>query len=283
MKFLSNIKNIVSLDGRNKKLTDNPHVFERVSEFTNILCIDDAHKYFDFFYSLITDGMTINAKHTKSKELDFSKSPKMVVTSNFPPPKNDPSTLRRLLIMVFSDYYHKATDDNDYLEDRYISHDFGYDLHNILYREEWWNEDFNFLIDCLQFYLSTIPKNIIVQAPMENVIKRINIATMGQAFKDWADVYFSEAGNYLDRLLIKECVMNDFMKASNKTKITTQYFTKALKAFAKNADFIDCMNPPELCGKGDNKKRIMKRVDGEVREMIYMKSIWTDELNPDFE
>jgi len=281
VKFLENIKNIVNLDGRNKKLTDNPHIFERVTKQTNIIKIDDAHQYFDFdyFYSLITGNLTTNVKHTKSEEIKFADSPKLVVTSNFPPPKNDASTLRRLLIMVFSDYYHKMTHENDYHEDRFISHDFGYDLHNSLYKEEWWNEDFNFLIDCLQFYLKLCPQNIIIQAPMENVNKRINIAKMGMQFEAWASVYFHEESENVDRLLVKEKVMEDFVKATNLKAWTTAKFTKAIRAYADNCKhYIECLNPIELCVQSD-RKRIIRKINGRSEEMIYIKTILCDKIN----
>ncbi len=273
IKFLhkSKIKRVINLDGRNRKLTDNPHMLENVNEYTDILNIDDAHQYFDFdsFYSLITGNMNVNQKHTKSKELDFSESPKIAITSNFPPPKDDSSTLRRLLLVVFSDYYHKKTDNNDYNEDRTIADDFGYDLHDPLFSENAWNEDYNFLIDCLQFYLTCVPHSIVVRAPLENVRKRIHLSKMGQQFFDWAQVYFSPRAENINTFVKKKEALEDFQNTSKLKLWSSHKFTKALKAFCQFSDYIESLNPDEL---RDNNGRIIKRIDGSTHECIYLKT-----------
>lgn len=275
--FLKNLKNTVSLSGRNQKLTENQHVLDRVDEHTDILLIDDAYKYFDFnfFYSMITGNMNINEKNVKSKEIEYRRSAKVAVTSNYPPPDRDSSTMRRILLCVFSDYYHKATEDNKYNSDMRIADDFGYDLHDEKYKEEWWNEDFNFCIDCLQFYLSTIPYNLMLQPPMKNVIARMNIQQMGEQFKEWAEVYFNKNSENVDRLIYKSQAMDDFLRASNIKGWSSKKFLKALKAFVDNAEHIEILNPVQLRNDG---KRIIKKINGTTYEMYYVKT-WDTEVN----
>lgn len=272
IRFLNNFKNTEMVNGRDKKLTDNTFFLDRVTENTDLLLIDDAVKYFNFnyFYSMITDNMVVNYKNARSKEIAFSESPKLVITSNFPPPANDGSTARRILTCVFSDYYHKQTDDNDYLESRRIADDFGYDLHNEAYKWEWWNEDFNFCIDCLQFYLSTLPHNSMVQPPMENVDRRMRLQLMGNEFIEWAEVYFSKGSENLDKPLDKLAVKNTF---DPKNRFSTKGFTQRLRAFCANSDYIEAFNPPECKGYEPNGKRIIRKNLGVTTEYIYLKTI----------
>ena len=275
IRFLNQFKNTEMINGRDKKLTENSFFLDRVTESTDLLLIDDAVKYFNFnyFYSMITDNMVVNYKNARSKEIAFSVSPKLVITSNFPPPANDGSTARRILTCVFSDYYHKQTDDNDYLESRRIADDFGYDLHNEAYKWEWWNEDFNFCIDCLQFYLSTLPHNSMVMPPMENVDKRMRLQLMGNEFIEWAEVYFSKGSENLDRPLDKLAVKQAF---DPKNKFSTKGFTQRLRAFcATHADYIEAFNPPECKGYEPARKSIIRKYNGITTEFIYIKTFDT--------
>lgn len=272
IKFLSNFKNIVTFGGRNKKLTENVHIFERITRDTDLMFVDDADQYldFNFFYGSITGDLEINEKHVKSQSLSYEESPKMVITSNFAPRSNDSSTSRRLLYVVFSDWYHEANEDNDYHETRTIRDDFGYDICKQGYKEEYWNEDINFLCDCLQFYLSVSSENIKLQPPMHKVYERMNISTMGSQFRDWAEVYFSPQGNNCDRELVKEFVIKDFINGTNVKGWSTKQFTKALLAYCKNSDYIHEINPRMLQNSG---KRIVRNISGKTTEMIYIRTI----------
>jgi len=271
MRFLQKFVTTVTLGGRNKKLTENPHIFENVTRNTHFILVDDADQYidFDFFYDKITGGLDINGKHVKSEPLSPEDSPKLVFTSNFPPRSGSSSTARRLLYVVFSDYYHEATEDNGYRESRAIRSDFGYDICNAKYSEDFWNEDINFLVECQQFYLSTCANNVKIQPPMKKVQERQNIATMGNQFRSWADVYFSHDGTNINIELSREQAFTDFVNDSKVKNWTTQAFTKAMKAFCKNADWVFELNPKELCNQP---KRITRNISGKTTEMIYVRT-----------
>lgn len=267
------LMNIVTLQGRDKKVTENKHLLDRVSADTDLLLVDDAHRYidFDYFYTMITGDATVNPKGDKSFEIDYQDSPNMAFTSNFPPPNNDRSTMRRMLNVVFSDYYHERGNDGAYLESRSIRDDFGYDLFGNEYTEEFYNEDINFCVDCLQFYLSMIPFNVVLQPPMENVMKRINIAQMGGVFKEWAEVFFSADSDNLDVLLNKSVIFKTFVTETGNNLWKIHKFTKALKAFVENTDYIEELNPRQL--QGNDGKRILRKIDGKQTECIYLKTV----------
>ncbi len=270
--FLQNMVNTVRMDGRNKKLTENSHFTERVSRETDLIFIDDAYRYFDFdsFYNCITGDMAINPKNEKSWSIPYEKSPKIVVTSNYPTPDINSSAQRRTLLTVFSDYYHKMTEDNGYLETRTVADDFGYDLFRENYDAAFWNEDYNFCVDCLLFYLHTLKHNVRCDPPMENVNKRINRAIMGEAFLDWASIYFASDGTNVNCFVDKNEAIVDCRSVANLKNLTAHKFTKALNAFCKNTDYVEKLNPSELC---DRSGRIIKRVDGKIEEKIYIKTI----------
>jgi hypothetical protein len=270
IKFLKNISNIITLPGRDKELTKRQFFMDRVTEYTDIINVEDANQYFDFnaFYSFITGDMQVNKKFEGSKEIDYKTSAKLVITSNFPPKEDDGSTMRRLLMCVFSDYYHQQTDKNNYLENRKVYDDFSYELYNDSYKEDYWNEDFNFCVDCLQFYLATLDNNTIVQPPMSKVQERINLAQIGEDFKEWADVYFSEESDNLDRLVPKTMMFGNFDPTGKKMKVTT--FKKKLKVWIKTKPYIECMNPTQL--RNDKDGRIIKKENGISSEFIYIKS-----------
>ena len=268
--FLRNFKRSVTLNGRNEKLTRYDFFLDRVDQYTDLINIDDVHQYLpiDPFYAGITGDMPIVRKNLPTLELKYEDAPKMYFSSNFPPRNVDPSTLRRLLIIVFSDYYHKQTSGNDYLETRKISDDFGYALYNEQYKPEHWNEDFNFIVDCLQFYLTLSANKIILEAPMDKVNKRINIGIMGEDFAEWATAYFSQEGENIDNFVQKPIAFEDFKQAT-KLAWTLKKFTKALKSFCENEDYIQCFNPQEIAGKNG---RIIKRVGNRTPDFIYIKT-----------
>ncbi|PKP20731.1 MAG: hypothetical protein CVU04_03235 [Bacteroidetes bacterium HGW-Bacteroidetes-20] len=281
IEFLRNLCRVDTMDGRNKKLTENQFLMDRIDEHTDILRIDDAHRYFDFdfFYSMITGTMVVNAKNVKSKEISFKDSAKLVITSNFPPKEKDSSTMRRLLLTVFSDYYHKRTDENDYNEDRTIGNDFGYDLHDDLYKDEYWNEDFNFCVDCLQFYLNAAEKSVIIQPPMTNINRRINIHRMGDEFREWAEVFFSEEGPNVNRPLVKSEVKDSY---DPKGKIGSKTFKNKLIAFCQNSEHIEAFNPEDVKGYDPRSRRIVLTEEGKTQEYIYIRTKSKDPGNEIF-
>lgn len=261
----------VKLSGRNPKLMDNPHVFDQINQHTDFVLVDDCDKYLQtsLFYDSITGGMTVNPKNNRSFYIDFADSPKFGFTTNYVPTEFDPSTNARLLYMVFSDYYHEKTSDNDYKESRSIRDDFGKNLFTD-YTEDEWNADINFYAQCLVFYLKMVGKGIKIQPPMENILMRKYKADMGANFEDWAYQYFSEEGEHLDKAIVREEALEDFRRFANMPRCTMQRFTRALNGFAMLCKYVDCINPPEMLNSAG---RLMRKIDGKTTEMIYVRSV----------
>jgi hypothetical protein len=263
--------NVVKLSGRNPKLMDNPHVFDQVNQHTDLVLVDDCDQYFStgMFFDCITSDMTVNPKNNQSFNIPFKDSPKFAFTTNYVPKEFDPSTEGRLLYMVFSDYYHQRTPDNDYHETRSIRDDFGKNLLTD-YNEEEWNQDINFMIQCCRFYLSLVDESIKIQPPMDNIMKRKYKADMGDHFENWAYSYFAEDSDRLDALIVREEAFEAYKRFSGLKQCTMQKFSKALKGFAKLCPYIAELNPDELLNSSG---RIVKKVEGKTTDMIYLRTV----------
>lgn len=273
-KVLSLLMKTVKLSGRNPKLMDNPHVFDQVTQHTQMLLIDDCDRYLNtgLFYDNITSDMTVNPKNNQSFTIPFDESPKIAFTTNYVPADFDPSSEARLLYMVFSDYYHQKTEDNDYLETRSIRDDFGKDLFNKTYSEDEWNQDLNFILQCVRFYLSVSQDTVKLLPPMNNIIYRKHKQDMGANFEDWAQVYFSPDAGRLDTFLPRAKVFEDFKANGGRVQgMTPQTFMKKLRAFVLLCPWIEELNPKHL---QNSSGRIVRRDEAVPNsspvEMIYM-------------
>lgn len=281
---LSNLLNITGLNGRDSKMTDNTHFMDRVNKETNVVhCQDFAGQMsmFDYFYNFITDNMTINPKRQQSIELEFKDSPKIVFTSNFAPPikTNDSSSFRRLLFMVYSDYYHSKTADNGYREERRIYDDFGM---NIMtgekYAESYWNEDFNFMFDCLHFYLQMVDKKVRCQAPLENVYARIRRQQMGDNFLEWADQFFAQGGDNVDTFVPYDVARMNYEDYSNIKHTSSHTFKNKLKCWCNECSYVQELNP---AGYLNSSGRIIQNVNGKTKECLYIVTKKTESSKSD--
>ena len=257
----------VTLDGRKSKLTEDQFIYENVTVHTDYILIDDANQYLDFqfFFAPLTGDLTVNPKNNQRFIIPFKDVPKIAITSNFVVRNLDSSTERRLLYTVFSDYYHKNSNDH-YREDRTVKDDFGINILMDDFPEKDWNDFYNFMLECCQFYMNHDK----IEPPMNNVEQRNLISVMGEAFHGWADVYLSAENNRLNTLVDKVDAFEDF-KRSTRSQWTTQKFSKALQAWAKYYGWV--LDPSDFKnGQG----RIIRKVDKEGKsqsvEMIYIKT-----------
>lgn len=274
---LSYLENYVKLSGRNPKLMDNPHVFEQVNQFTDFVLVDDCDRYLNLgqFYDNITSDMTVNPKNNHVFTIPFNDSPKFAFTTNYVPQNFDPSSEARTLYMVFSDWYHQKTEDNDYIETRSIRDDFDKTLYATDYTDVEWNNDFNFWMQCCRAYLEIADTGMKPQPPMGNIKRRRWKAEMGSNFEEWANSYFSPENDHLDKELVREDVFKDYQIFSNMARITMQSFTRKLKAFCDFCPWVDEYNPKELCTESGRFQRKVLCPDGtqKTKDMIFVRSV----------
>lgn len=261
------------IPSRNKKsVEENQFVYDGVSEKTDYVLFDDAHRYFsiDFFFSEITGAMLVNPKHGTPFEVPFAKSPKFVVSSNHAP-SLDRSAERRLLFTVFSDYYHYMKDEDDeYRQHRTVANDFDEKQMFSDWDDAEYNRYMNFIIQCVQFYLRHPDK---VNPPMGNVSKRNLIHEMGDKFLAWADEFFYEEpgqpNTWLNDFVQKSELFDKFLEQQNiqkgRYKLTT--FKKNIKHYCKYNNWV--FNPVDLITDKNN-GRIMRTVDGSNQEFFFI-------------
>lgn len=251
-------------NGRNNRLTEKQHLFEGVTEHTDLIMIDDADKYMDFnyFYSWITGDMLVNPKHAKSFSLPFSKSPKIAFTSNFPPRNLDSSTKGRLYFTVNSDYYHEQSELHE--RARNVVDDLGIRLFDDFSKDQW-SEFFMILAGCVQLSL----RYHRVDPPMNTVTKRALMNVMGDSFYQWGKDYLmdrltkpdeenEEAIQYINRPEAYE----EFKKQDKYAKnYSTTRFKKSVEAWCK---FYGFEFNPRRFQQGDG--RVFKKIDGVKTE-----------------
>jgi len=133
------------LDGRNFNFTKS-FSFQSVTLDTAIIEFNDVTKKFNFdkLFSIITDDITVEKKNQNEIIIPFHQSPKITISTNYTIEGSDDSTLDRQFVVEFSDHYNKAHRPID---------EFGHRFYDEWSNEEW-NCFLNYMIGCLQLYLS---------------------------------------------------------------------------------------------------------------------------------
>lgn len=238
---VEHFKSFLLLDGKSKTLIDDKHAFENVTEQTENILIDDLHRYAEIepFFSIITGPMTVNPKWANRFVIPFKDSPRLAFSSNFGVRNISSSAERRLIYCAFSDYYHN-NQSGSYREDRTPKDDFGKNLIT-----DFTPEEYNVFINTMCYSLQTFMRiPVKVSPPMNNVLKRNLLGTMGDAFLNWADVYFSEENNRLNVFVPRNDAFPDFLKVANNKLYSPQKFTHAIEAWCRYYNYV--YNPHEL-------------------------------------
>lgn len=289
-KVVSDMMATANFNGKEQKLTEDRHWLSTVKPYTDLLLIDDCDRYLSLrtFYALSTGPMRVNPKNQDPYEIPFESSPKIALSTNYVIPDLDASTLRRLLPVVFSDYYHDSggldelardgrPDVQQYRETRTISDDFDFDgdLLTPGYRESFWEQDLHVLLECVRIYMALVERGMKILPPMKNILERKHIQDMGPRFEEWAVEYFAEDSGRLDCFVVRRLAFEDFKQFAHQQDLTPQRFMQMLNGFVQHCDYLYELNPADIaCGQ----KRIMRRptvqlagVTGSV-EMLYIRT-----------
>ncbi len=271
------LKNYFQIDGKDKTITNDKHIFHGFDENNEMIEIEDADIYLDlkFFYTKITTGIRVNPKNTKPYVVDFSDAAKMVWTTNYGKPNLTGSDIGRLLFVSVSDYYHEKTE--GYFEQRKVSSDFGHQLFYDWDKKQY-NLFFNFLMQCCQFYLQNISNEF--SAPMDNIVINNLNAGLGDVFKDWASSYFTE--EKLNVKIVKEEIYEDYCHTAKKNAKNAHNFKKALKDYCnvRNRENKDTgepawiFNPIDLANSQGRFVMNVSKADGKnsTKEFIYIQT-----------
>ncbi len=259
---LVNLMQTETLDGRNPRLTQNPHVFENVTEHTDQLLLDDAQKYieFEFFFSLITSFMKVNPKGKKGFTIPQESAPKLHITSNFPPLKADSSTQRRIWFMAYSDYFH-YNPGGEYRQERRPIDEFGKRFFKEDFGENEWNLFLNLMARCVQAWLKLGKVN----PPLDQMMANAYRNKVGSEFSAWADVYFNDEmlNSYVQRTKAFETYKRDVSG-----QITPQKWHDKLEYWCRYRGYV--LNPTGIKGWRED-----GRITWRGTKEVWQNSAWT--------
>ncbi len=218
---LAQMKKVSSIDGKTFEFTKS-FPYQTVSTDTQILVFDDVKKNFIFenLFSLITEGITLEYKGQDAIKLPVTKSPKILITTNYTIGGIGGSFERRKFEVEMSDYFsykHTPLDE------------FGHMLFDDWDELEWQKFD-NFMINCCQFYL----KNGLVKHDFNNLEVRKFIKETAFEFYEWSkeSILLNNEYNkkYLYEMFINE--YHDFKKW-----LTQKRFSQWIDSFSKYYKF----------------------------------------------
>lgn len=241
----------VRIDGRDPLLFNNQFLFGNVERGNELIHIEDWNEFLDFerLFNFLTGPLYSNKKGMQAVDIENQDFGKFLIDTNFADRYMSGSAKGRKLHCVFGDYYHE--DLEFYRESRTPATELGRRMYDE-WEEDQWNYFYNFMCQCLSFYLGQADHGVKIDPPFANIVKRNSLAVMGENFRQWADTYFEQRFN--DTIPRKDA-FEDFMKASNNQKISPQSFLKKLLAWVEFNGYK--LNPEHVQGwtkAGEGKK-----------------------------
>lgn len=222
------LKRVVTEDGKKFKI-DKSFAFQKLDVDTQILFIDDIAKGFNFesLFSIITEGIDIEKKNQTTIYIPVERSPKIIISTNYPVKGIGHSFDRRKIEIELKQYYSNNKTPID---------EFGKALF-----DDWDEKEFNrfdnFMINCIHLYMSLGLK----EPKAENGKLRKFIAESSQEFHDFAlqRIKFDESRYY--KALLRDEFKTDYPDYS---KLSEKKFTQWLKQwFAYNKhEFTESMD-----------------------------------------
>ncbi len=181
--FISAISKMINterVDGKNFKLENN-FAFQRMGLDTKLIAIEDTRKNMDFegYYSIITEGLTVDKKNKDQLYIPYKDSPKVVFTTNYTIMNNGAHARRRQKTFEFAGFFGA--------EKTPVMH-FG---HNLF--DDWditqWGLFYNFMFECCKAYLELG----ILETDSTLKVRRKHIRLKyGDEFIEWFDDWSKE-------------------------------------------------------------------------------------------
>lgn len=169
---IKQLKKLVSLNGKKIDL-NSQFAFQTVKADCQVLVFDDVKRNFPFedLFSIITEGLEIEYKGQGAIKLPVTKSPKIVITTNYTIKGEGGSFEARKHELELSSYFNKNYSPKD---------KFGH-----MFFDDWdcneWSRFDNFMIQCVQYYLEHGLKKQV----HKNLELRKFIGETSQDFYDW--------------------------------------------------------------------------------------------------
>lgn len=224
VKAIEKMMPVETIDGKNFK-PDKSFAYQRVKLETKLIVIQDAEKSFPFvkFYSIITEGLTLEKKNKDELYIAYVDSPKIMVTTNYTVPDDGNHAKRRQKVIEFSNYFGA---------DRSPLDEYGHLLFDDWDGDEW-NRFYNFMFYCVRLYLM---RGIIDFAQGDRYKKKKIKGQYGEEFLEWFEDY---AGNGCANAKELTFLYNDFLNINNfdKKDYSPKRFNNAMKMGAENFNY----------------------------------------------
>jgi hypothetical protein len=179
VKALSFLMSTERVDGKNFKLDKN-FAFQRVGLDTRLVSLEDVRKNVDFegFFSIITEGITVEKKNKDELYIPFKDSPKILFTTNYTISSSSKAAQRRQKVFEFAAFFNPKYTPKDH---------FGHNLFDDWDQDEW-NRFYNLMFLCLQMYLMAGVREVIGSEKIKRKHLKINF---GEEFLEWWDHYIA--------------------------------------------------------------------------------------------
>lgn len=225
-KAISNVKRSVRIDGKNFTFNSR-FTFQQVNLDTQVLEFNDVKKDFDFenLFSVVTDDMSIENKGQKPFVIPFSKSPKILASTNYTIRGLGSSFRDRLFEIEFSDFYNEGHRPIDDFGKRFFDD----------WDESEWNAFYNFMFKCVKVYLT----DGLIYPVNENLQERKIIDSSSREFKEFIEeqdlkegvkkkaLYEKFQKNYPDYMWLKQNTFSKWIKAYCNLKELKLYETRS--------------------------------------------------------
>ena len=286
MKFIEHVSSNKTIRSYNTKLFDSNFFFAGVHEAHDLLILDDCVENLPWAYlnNAVTDSLTVECKGKDPVTIPFSKSPKIVASTNHVVKDESPSIQRRQWPITFSDFYHHQTRKNDYNEERIVADTFGRTLFDPDYPEHDWQIDLNLMMQCVRLYLSLPSGKRKVMPPMQVIDQRIDQAIMGDRFIETAESLLFPGSELMDRNVLQRDMMNAFKSQGYEASSATA-LTRKLKAFCSTHGYV--FNPASVTKKDKDGEPWQTKVTNGGRQVLmttyYIQSKPIQEAEPELD
>ncbi|MBD5273399.1 MAG: DUF3854 domain-containing protein [Bacteroides sp.] len=224
------------IDG--KQLTgSDEYLFSDVTPRSRNVFFDDVKPHFNFtlLFAAVTGPLQVNPKTMARFKIEYEKVPKIYVTTNHAIDDDSNSAKDRMVPIIFSDWYN--------LEWKPF-HEFGHTFFNGWDEYQWSLFD-NLMAECVMIYLRSrqlgwsTPGCGVIHPPTSNAEKRQLRQKMGEAFLQWAELFYqAESGHLNERINSKE-LYKDFCEdcPGQQRFVSPQNFREKIQAFCGYAGF----------------------------------------------
>lgn len=216
-KAIAKMINTLLIDGKNFTM-DKGFAMQRIEVDTQLVAIEDARKGINFerFYSMITEGVTVEKKHKAELYIPYANAPKFGFSTNYTVEIDGNHGARRVKIVEFSGYFgrHRTPED-----------EFGHTMYDDWDADEW-NRFYNYMLHCVQLYLLEGVQDI---GHSESLARKGLRLTYGEEFMIWAEAYFANGTPYA---IPSAKLYKEFLDSSGLSEkdYTQNRFSRSLKS-----------------------------------------------------